>query len=92
MHAATKQEGGTEGGPHQDDEVCPVCQEPLGQELAMMPCGHQLCVRCHMALVDRSAPGPKVSSRAHAELADVEAQKCKAGCQTVIPVSYVPLH
>ncbi|CAK0735069.1 hypothetical protein CVIRNUC_000523 [Coccomyxa viridis] len=44
---------------HQEGEVCPVCQEPLGQELAMMPCGHQLCVRCHMALVDRVAPGPK---------------------------------
>ena len=47
---------------HQEREVCPVCQEPMGQELAMMPCGHQLCVRCHMALVDRVAPGPKVSA------------------------------
>ena len=47
---------------HQEGEVCPVCQEPLGQELAMMPCGHQLCVRCHMALVDRVAPGPKVNT------------------------------
>ena len=51
---------------HQEGEVCPVCQEPLGQELAMMPCGHQLCVRCHMALVDRVAPGPKVSASSSA--------------------------
>ena len=49
---------------HQEGEVCPVCQEPLGQELAMMPCGHQLCVRCHLALVDRVAPGPKVGAAA----------------------------
>ncbi len=33
--------------------MCPVCQEPLGLELAMLPCGHQLCVRCQMALVER---------------------------------------
>ncbi len=37
-------------------EVCPVCQEPLGQELTMLPCGHQLCVRCHMAILDRIPP------------------------------------
>lgn len=36
--------------------MCPVCQEPLGQELTMLPCGHQLCVRCHMALLDRIPP------------------------------------
>ncbi len=34
-------------------ELCPVCQEALGAELAMLPCGHQLCVRCQMALIDR---------------------------------------
>ncbi len=44
---------------HVEEEVCPVCQEPLGQELAMMPCAHQLCLKCHMALVDRAGPGPK---------------------------------
>ncbi len=30
-----------------------MCQEALGAELAMLPCGHQLCVRCQMALIDR---------------------------------------
>ena len=30
-----------------------MCQEALGQELTMLPCGHQLCVRCHMAILDR---------------------------------------
>ena len=56
---------------HQEGEVCPVCQEPLGQELAMMPCGHQLCVRCHMALVDRVVPGPKVSAAARTSFGSV---------------------
>ena len=46
-----------------EEEVCPVCQEPLGQELAMMPCAHQLCLKCHMALVDRAGTGPKVICR-----------------------------
>ena len=46
-------------------EVCPVCQEALGAELAMLPCGHQLCVRCQMALIER-LPGnlPRVRSSA----------------------------
>ena len=34
-------------------ELCPVCQEALAAELAMLPCGHPLCVRCQMALIDR---------------------------------------
>lgn len=60
--AGAKQEAGKGEAAQPEAEVCPVCQEPLGQELAMMPCGHQLCVRCHMALADRAAPGPRVSS------------------------------
>lgn len=41
-----------------------MCQEALGAELAMLPCGHQLCVRCQMALIDR-LPGnlPRVRDR-----------------------------
>ncbi|EIE26712.1 hypothetical protein COCSUDRAFT_59229 [Coccomyxa subellipsoidea C-169] len=47
-------------------EVCPVCQEPLGQELTMLPCGHQLCVRCHMAILDRIPPYiPMVNRHIH---------------------------
>ena len=59
--AEPKTEGVAEEEAHGEAEVCPVCQEPLEQELAMLPCGHQLCVRCHMALVDHAPPGPKVS-------------------------------
>lgn len=33
--------------------MCPVCHEALGLELAMAPCGHQLCMRCHLAMLDR---------------------------------------
>lgn len=62
--------GGQHEGAAQEREVCPVCQEPLGMELAMLPCGHQLCVRCQMALVERipsstpavSVPSPLSSS------------------------------
>ncbi|CAL5225440.1 g8258 [Coccomyxa viridis] len=50
---------------HMEEEVCPVCQEPLGQELAMMPCAHQLCLKCHLALVDRAGPGPKATRYVH---------------------------
>ena len=37
----------------EEAEPCPVCHEALGLELAMAPCGHQLCMRCHMAMLDR---------------------------------------
>ncbi|KAK9844148.1 hypothetical protein WJX81_006007 [Elliptochloris bilobata] len=46
-------EKGGEGAGEVVVELCPVCQEALGAELAMLPCGHQLCVRCQMALIDR---------------------------------------
>lgn len=42
----SEKDGG--GGPK--EEACPVCQEPLGQELVMLPCGHVLCVTCSMRL------------------------------------------
>ncbi len=36
-------------------EVCPVCQEALPAELAVLPCGHPLCHACAIRLVDRVA-------------------------------------
>lgn len=33
---------------------CPVCHDPLGSELVMLPCGHQLCCRCSMTIIDRA--------------------------------------
>ena len=38
---------------------CPVCHEALGSELVMLPCGHQLCCRCSMTIIDRA---PSTSS------------------------------
>ena len=46
-------------------EMCPVCHEALGAELAMLPCGHQLCVNCHMAMVER-VPGAMPEARVRA--------------------------
>ena len=33
---------------------CPVCHDMLGSELVMLPCGHQLCCKCSMTLIDRA--------------------------------------
>ena len=35
-------------------ERCPICHDPLGHDLYMLPCGHQLCCRCSLTLVDRA--------------------------------------
>jgi Zinc finger, C3HC4 type (RING finger) len=43
-------------------DVCPVCQEPLAEELSVLSCGHQLCCKCTMALVDRCVQAPQVRS------------------------------
>ena len=44
---------------------CPVCHDPLGSELVMLPCGHQLCCRCSMTIIDRAphTSSPQVLSR-----------------------------
>ena len=34
-------------------ETCPVCHEPLGSELVMLPCAHTLCCKCSMTLVEQ---------------------------------------
>ncbi|KAL3154030.1 hypothetical protein ABBQ32_013581 [Trebouxia sp. C0010 RCD-2024] len=58
---------------------CPVCHDVLGAELVMLPCGHQLCCRCSMTLIDRapqsaSPQGRRISCptcRARTQVADV---------------------
>lgn len=42
---------------------CPVCHDVLGSELVMLPCGHQLCCKCSMTLIDRApaTASPEVS-------------------------------
>ena len=29
-----------------EEESCPVCQETLGMQFMILPCGHMLCCRC----------------------------------------------
>jgi len=29
-----------------DDETCPVCQEKLGNQKMVFPCGHVTCCKC----------------------------------------------
>ncbi len=41
--------------------MCPVCHEPLGPELVILPCGHQLCCKCSISLVDRQSHVPQVN-------------------------------
>mmetsp|Transcript_47933 Transcript_47933/g.120974 ORF Transcript_47933/g.120974 Transcript_47933/m.120974 type:complete len:432 (+) Transcript_47933:304-1599(+) len=36
-----------------DRDHCPVCQDVLGFSLVMFPCGHKMCCKCTMALVER---------------------------------------
>ena len=44
--------------------MCPVCHEPLGPELVILPCGHQLCCKCSISLVDRQSHVPQVNHSA----------------------------
>ncbi|GAB4820920.1 hypothetical protein N2152v2_007966 [Parachlorella kessleri] len=72
----------------QQEEVCPVCLAPLGEELSMLPCGHRLCCRCSMVLVERLPAGqPQASS----VLSGVEAAKriqCPT-CRARVPVAEI---
>ncbi|GAQ81004.1 hypothetical protein KFL_000680200 [Klebsormidium nitens] len=44
------------------DEICPVCQERLGVELMVLPCGHMLCCKCALKMIERLGPAPSASS------------------------------
>ena len=72
--ASPQKQPGTQPGDQAESEAeagssntglgsCPVCHEALGNELVMLPCGHQLCCRCSMTLIDRapSTSSPQVS-------------------------------
>ena len=55
---------GTGGCAHAGGACCPVCHDVLGAELVMLPCGHQLCCKCSMTLIDRAlqSASPQVQS------------------------------
>jgi len=36
-----------------EEEPCPICHELLGNDVAMLPCGHMLCVACNVRIVEK---------------------------------------
>lgn len=36
-----------------DQPQCPICQDTLGREQCMLPCGHRLCCRCQLHLAEQ---------------------------------------
>jgi E3 ubiquitin-protein ligase SHPRH len=40
-----------------DDSFCPVCHDPLVDEMAMLPCGHLLCLQCNVAITEKESRG-----------------------------------
>ncbi|KAI5079688.1 hypothetical protein GOP47_0005167 [Adiantum capillus-veneris] len=34
------------------EEICPVCQEHLGTQMMVFPCGHMLCCKCLMTIAE----------------------------------------
>lgn len=70
---------------HAGGGCCPVCHDVLGAELVMLPCGHQLCCRCSMTLIDRApqSASPQVSSPIHSHSAStlLRATKHTSSCK-----------
>ncbi|CAM6114787.1 unnamed protein product [Calypogeia fissa] len=50
-------------GWHHDEETCPVCHDKLGSQLMVLPCGHLLCCKCCMVMIERSPTPPNGNSR-----------------------------
>jgi len=40
-----------------DDSFCPVCHDLLADEMAMLPCGHLLCLQCNIAITEKESRG-----------------------------------
>ncbi|KAH7301453.1 hypothetical protein KP509_23G027500 [Ceratopteris richardii] len=38
------------------EEICPVCQDHLGKQMMVFPCGHLLCCKCLMPVADIETP------------------------------------
>lgn len=56
-------------------EPCPVCHDPIADEVAMLPCGHILCLSCNFMIMNRE-------SRPRGE----QVMKCPS-CRSVTPAS-----
>jgi len=47
-----------------DADACPVCHDPFGQEMVMLPCGHRLCCKCQLLMTETlPAAQPAASKR-----------------------------
>ena len=40
-----------------EDSFCPVCHDLLAEEMAMLPCGHLLCLHCNIAITEKESRG-----------------------------------
>eukprot|EP00899_Mesostigma_viride_P007989 jgi/Mesvir1/17191/Mv07612-RA.1 len=64
-------------------QECPVCRDlPSGGEVAVLPCGHFLCTRCCLAIIDRS-----VSSTCQLAAQHINCPTCRARAHT-LNISY----
>ena len=61
-------------GEGEAQEVCPICQDTLPEELSVLPCGHSVCVRCTVRLASRAA--------------EASAFPCPT-CRSVVPLAEV---
>ncbi|QCE00806.1 E3 ubiquitin-protein ligase SHPRH [Vigna unguiculata] len=43
-----------------DDETCPVCQEKLGNQKMVFPCGHVTCCKCLFAMTEKRLQNSKL--------------------------------
>ena len=44
---------GAAGAPAAAAEPCPVCHDEIEDDMAMLPCGHILCVACNLKILER---------------------------------------
>ena len=58
--AGPGQAGAGAGAGGSSGQACPVCHEPLAEELVMLPCGHALCHPCSVKLTELGHASPRV--------------------------------